>query len=403
MDLQGIEDNSPIKSNFSSAIAVPTKNSAGTAILGELSQELRSPLNNILGFASLLKEKTLSESDREQFLDRILSNGDHLLQLLDDATQFSKIEKGEVLLEKVNFNISDMVYDVAEALKSAADKKDLGIHITFKTAIPRTITSDPLKMRQILSNILGSMIRAAEGDGFILVSLLFEDAQLKIKMDDSAAGVSDGKTLTAAQKISRIESSFNAASEILHPGLALSRKFAEALGGSLDVTASELGNGDCFVLKIPAADLGDVEFLNKKKIPSILERFSTKLVASNRLMDVKILLAEDSSDSETLIRFYLKKEGAKLTHVHNGLEAIEAVKSQQFDVILMDIQMPLLDGLEATRQIRELGFQKPIIALTGETFRNDAEKSLKAGCDTHMTKPVQKEILVSELQKRTGH
>jgi CheY-like chemotaxis protein len=375
-------------------------------LLESLSHELRTPMNTILGFASLLKDHSLSEKDHDQFLNRIIVNGDHLLQILDDAFKFSKIAKGELEIEKVPFNISDMVYDISQTMKSAAEKKDLRIHITFKTPIPQTIQSDPLKARQILTNLFGNAIRQAGGDGFILVSLYLQDAtpggpEIVIELDDSGSGIAQNDNLSASQKLDQLEISFNESSDSLRPGFSLAQKFAEVLGGNLAIKRSELGSGFSMSLSLPTGDLTNVVFLNKKKSLSFTEKISNTFKKSHRLEGVRILLAEDSEDNATVIRLYLTKEGAKLTYVRNGQEAIEAVRSGDFDILLMDIQMPLLDGLEATRQIRQLGFKMPIIALTAHALRDDAEKSLKAGCDTHITKPVLKEPLIAEIEKRT--
>ncbi len=379
-------------------------------LLGNLSTELRAPLNSILGFASLLKEQNLSDADRSQFVDRIITNGDHLLQILEDALNFSKIEKGEVIVESVPFNLIEMVYDIAQSFKASAMKKNVDIHITFKNSIPEKIVSDPLKTRQILTNLIGNSIRYAEGDGFVLVSLSFEgksmlDQRLRIEIDDSGAGPNKEPRIKEGFKFDELESSFNqsVSASSVRPGLALSRRFAEVLGGRLEMHKSELGDGQCFSLLLPPGELKGVPFTNKKKAPTLADKILGQLRKTNRLENVRILLAEDSEDNETLIRMYLSKEGAKITYVRNGLEAIDAVKNHEFDVILMDIQMPLLDGLEATRQIRQNGFKHPIIALTGQALRDDAEKSLKAGCDSHLTKPVRKESLVEEIQKRIFH
>ncbi len=387
--------------------ALQSKKSA--ELLGNLSSELRAPLNTILGFASLIKDSNLSEMERNQFVDRIISNGDHLLQILEDALNFSKIEKGEARVEAVSFDLIAMVYDVAQSLRAVASKKNVDIHITFKNAVPEKIVTDPLKIRQILTNLLGNAIRFAEGDGFVLLTLSFEgksigEQRLKIEIDDSGAGSQTEPTFLEGQRLAELESSFNPeASEMLRPGLALSQRFAEVLGGKLELHKSQLGDGICFCLSLPPGDIKGVNFTNKKKTPTLADKVLNRMRKSNRLENVRILLAEDSEDNETLIRMYLSKEGAKITYVRNGLEAIEAVKAQEFDVILMDIQMPLLDGLEATRQIRQNGFKSSIIALTGQALRDDAEKSLKAGCDSHLTKPVRKESLIEEIQKRIFH
>ena len=187
------------------------------------------------------------------------------------------------------------------------------------------------------------------------------------------------------------------------PGMVLSQEFAKTLSGTVLVVPSSVGEGRSCQLLLPTGDLQGKGLIKRFKTPTIIDRVIGTFKKSHRLEGVRILLVEDSEDNETLIKLYLNKEGSRLSFAHNGLEAIDAVKKQEFDLILMDIQMPLLDGLEATRQIRQMGFKRPILALTGEAMRDDAEKSLKAGCDTHISKPVRKEILIEEIHKRVFH
>lgn len=405
MDLQN-ETSQGLNSDNSTSEVNDSK-SAQNKFMAVLSKDLRVPLNAMIGFASLMRDQNLSDRDRQKFIDKIIANGDELLQIFEDALNYSKLSSGEARVEAISFNISEMLYDIVNTLSSAAEKKELDIHIVFKTPIPQTITSDPLKTRQILSNLIGNCIRYAEGNGFLLISVFCDGSEaqanscrnLSIEIDDSASGVKSGTNAVDAQHLAKIESTFKSSSEG-RPGFLLSQKFAETLHGRLEIKASSLGSGNCFLFSLPTGDLIDVPFLNKKKSPSMMEKLSQKLQTSNRLNGVRILLAEDSADNELVLKFYLSKEGALLTSVQNGLEAVDAAKNNEFDIILMDIEMPLMDGLEATRQIRQSGFQKTIIALTGHALRDDAVKSLKAGCDTHLPKPIAKDKLIAEIQKR---
>ncbi len=374
-------------------------------LLQNFSQEIRSPINTIIGFASLLKNNSLPKGDRDHFVNQIISNGDRVLQILENTFQMSKPHMFGTQREPALFNVSEMVYDVVHSLTPVAGQKKIDIYVVFRNPIPETITSDPLKIRQILTNILGNAIRYSGGEGFILVSLDYQASEgassnFVLEIDDSAVRASDVRIHADFDQQGGPQSGLNQAALLHRPGLILSQKFAADLGGELVVRLSELGEGHCFSLMVPTGDIGSGVFLKKRKTPSLKKKIVNTLKRSNRLKNVRILLAEDSSISEILISSYLGKEGADLTFVSNGIEAIDAVKNQTFDLILMDIQMPVLDGLEATRQIRQLGFQNPIIAMTGQAFRDDVEKSLVAGCDTHLTKPVSKEALIAEIQKR---
>jgi CheY-like chemotaxis protein len=403
MNLQNKEDVAQPNQNPPPATDSSLIQSKGD-LLADLSIELRTPLNTILGFASLLQDPFLSDTDRRHFVQRIIANGDHLLQVLDDALNFSKVQKGEVKVEKTEFGLAEMVYDIAQPLKHTSARKGIDLLVNFKTPIPQVINSDPLKVRQVLTNLLGNAIRYAEGEGFILVSLSFIEGDrdfVCVEIDDSGLGTSSTHP-PRGHGLTELETSLQ--KDITsRPGMALSQEFAKVLGGEVLVQSSELGSGKLYKFLIPTGLSHDVPMINRIKTPTIVEKVIGNFKKEHRLENVRVLLVEDSQDNENLIKLYLNKEGAKLGFAHNGLEAIDAVKKQEFDLILMDIQMPILDGLEATRQIRQLGFRKPIIALTGEALRDDAEKSLKAGCDTHISKPVRKETLIEEIQKRVFH
>lgn len=377
-------------------------------LLVNMSREIRTPLNTILGFASLLKESNLSDEDRAQFAERILSNGDLLLQIIDDILNLSKFELETKSQEKIRFNFCDLIYDIIQTMKPVAEKKDIKVNVFFNSAIPKLISSDPHRLRQIFSNLLANAIKYTDNGGRIMVFLGYQEntkggPAITLDIEDTGIGISPEQQKKIFHPFAQLEGAFGRNGSGRKLGLALSEKLAESLGGSLTLRGSEIGQGSCFTLTVPTGDLQGIEFIKGKKGEPITRKFLNSLRRTKRLDNVKVLLAEDSEDNETLVKLYLEKEGAQITYAHNGLEVLDFVKSQSFDVILMDIQMPLLDGLEATRQLRQNGFQKPILALTAHALEGDAEKSLKAGCDTHLTKPIRGEVLIEEIQKRVFH
>ncbi|MEZ0390842.1 MAG: response regulator [Pseudobdellovibrionaceae bacterium] len=377
-------------------------------LLVNMSREIRIPMNTILGFASLLRDSNLSEEERIQFADKILSNGDQLLQIIDDILNLSKFDVGIQGLEKVRFNLCDMVYDVIQTIKPNAEKKDIKLNVFFNSAVPKLIESEPHRVRQILTNLFSNAIKYSNHNGRIMVFLEFlENTKwgpcIGIDVEDTGIGISREQQHKIFKPFAQLEGSFSRNSNGKGLGLALSEKLAESLGGNLSLKGSEIGEGSCFSLLIPTGDLRNIEFIKGKKGEPLTRKLLNSLKKTKRLENVRVLLAEDSQDNETLIRLYLEKEGASITYAHNGLEVLDEVKKDQFDIVLMDIQMPLLDGLEATRQLRQNGFSKPIVALTAHALEDDVEKSLKAGCDTHLTKPIRGEILIEEIQKRVFH
>lgn len=377
-------------------------------LLLNLSREIRVPMNTILGFASLLKDPALIHEERLQFLERIISNGDQMLQMIDDVLNLSKFEVGEGALEKVRFNLSDLVFDVIQALTPIADKKGVKLLVSFNTAIPGLIQTDPHRVRQVIANLIGNAIKYTESGGRILVSFEYHKqsrvgSAVVVEVEDTGIGISEEAQRKIFQPFAQMNSTFERNAQGSRLGLALSERLAESLGGTLVLKGSEMGQGSCFSLTLPTGEIDSVEFIKAKKAAPFARKFLAGFRRTKRLENVKVLLAEDSEDNETLVRLYLEKEGAQITYAHNGLEALDFARKGEFDIVLMDIQMPLLDGLEATRQLRQRGFQRPILALTAHALKDDIEKSLKAGCDTHLSKPIQGESLIEEIQKRVFH
>jgi len=377
-------------------------------LLVNMSREIRTSMNTILGFASLLKDSSLTNLDRDQLNDKIVTTGDQLLQMIDDILNLSKFEESHEELEKIRFNVSDMIYDVAQAMRPVAEKKDVKLQIFFNTPVPQQIHSDPHRLRQIITHLIGNSVKYTESGGRILIFLSFEQHKsfgpsMRIDVEDTGVGIPLEQQSRLFQPFAQLNTPLSRGASGSRLGLALSEKMATSLGGNLSLKGSEIGQGSCFSLLVPTGDITDVPMIKGKKVEPFALKFLSNLRKTKRLEDIKVLLAEDSEDNETLVRLYLKKEGAQVTCAHNGLEALDLLRNEDFDIVLMDIQMPLMDGLEATRQLRQRGFHKPILALTAHALKGDIEKSLKAGCDTHLTKPIQGEALIQEIQKRVLH
>ncbi len=377
-------------------------------LLVNMSREIRTSMNTILGFASLLKDSTLTDMDREQLSEKIVTTGDQLLQMIDDILNLSKYEDSPAPIEKVRFNLSDMVHDVVQAMKPIADKKDLKLQVFFNNAIPQQIQSDPHRLRQIITHLVGNSVKYTEGGGRVIIFLTHEQhknfgSSVRLDVEDTGIGIPMEQQSKLFQPFAQLNAPLSRGASGSRLGLALSERMASSLGGNLSLRGSEIGQGSCFTLIIPTGDIKDVPMIKGKKVEPFALKFLSSFRKTKRLEDIKVLLAEDSEDNETLVRLYLKKEGAQVTCAHNGLEVLEMIRNEDYDIVLMDIQMPLMDGLEATRQLRQKGFQKPILALTAHALKGDIEKSLKAGCDTHLTKPIQGELLIQEIQKRVLH
>ena len=377
-------------------------NQAKSAFLANMSHEIRTPMNAILGFGDLLMDDGLTEAERLDYASRIRGNGDQLLQLIDDILDLSKIEAGKVRIEKLRFSIAELVNEVAQQLRPLAERKNLALEVEFRTPVPQVIYSDPVRLKQILTNLIGNAIKFTQA-GRIEVRLSFEKRFLAIEVEDTGLGISSASQRELFRPFHQGDGSITRRFGGTGLGLALSRRLAAALEGSLSLARSEPGKGSCFRLNIETGDVSGVLFVTSPKdLSPVRSRPALKVAGARvkKLQGVKLLLAEDSSENETLIRLYLEREGAELTAVRNGQEAVETAASRDFDLVLMDIQMPEMDGLEATRRLRAGGFSKPILALTAHALREEVERSLQAGCDAHLTKPIERSSLVDAIKTR---
>ncbi len=377
---------------------------AKSEFLTSMSHEIRTPMNAILGFSSLLREGEIDEKTKNEYLERISKNGEHLLKIIDDILNLSRYEAGEVPVERVKFALIDEIQEVIASVKGLADLKNLRVGLVILNPVPQVIKSDPMRMKQILTNLLGNAVKFTE-EGEICVRLkhITEGTHgfIEIEVADTGMGLSDEQMKKIFKPFEQAESSTSRQFGGTGLGLVISKRLAEALGGELNLKSSTVGKGSVFYLRLPTGDLENVAFTTERGRRFIKNRYLIEAKESSsslRLEGLRVLLAEDSADSEFLIHRYLSTEGADVTVVRNGSEALEEIsKKNEFHVILMDIQMPVMDGLEATRQIRGIGFDRPIIALSAHAMREEVEDSFRAGCDAHLPKPVTRSQLVKEI------
>ncbi len=377
-------------------------NQAKSQFLANMSHEIRTPMNAILGYSDLLSESELSTFENKQYLRRIRANGDHLLQLIDDILDLSKVEAGKIRIERLQLSIASLVEEVFEAGAMAAKRKNVEAKLVIHQPIPEVMTSDPTRIKQILSNLLSNAVKFTD-HGLIQMSLrsqpeLANPTQGKIEIDihDSGAGINVESQERLFQPFNQADPSVTRKFGGTGLGLALSKRLAQALGGDVNLAWSECGKGSSFRLTLPIYELDEIRSLDKPiSPPTTLFRFE----------GARILLVDDSIENQNLMQLYLRKTGAQIIVGHNGAEAIALAREGGADLILMDIQMPILDGLEATRRLRAMGFNKPIIALSAHALPSEIERSYEAGCDTHVCKPVRKAdllpIIASYLQKVT--
>lgn len=372
--------------------------------LANMSHEIRTPMTAILGFAELLLNEKLSEQARLDFASRIRSNGDHLLHLIDDILDLSKFEAGRVPTEKIDFALGEGLTEVIRTVRPLGTKKGLDVRLEVVGQIPRILNSDPHRFRQIILNLLGNAIKFT-AKGSVALKARYVDDTLIVDVQDTGIGMNDEQSARLFHAFQQADSSVTRKFGGTGLGLALSRRIAQALGGSLALSHSAPGQGSTFTLKLKAPANAAHGWLRAADLAeghapiATIEATSVPAPATKALAGTKILLVEDSTDNEKLMRLYLEAAGAKISSAQDGQQAIDRASADDFDVVLMDVQMPGLDGLEATRRLRAQGYGRPIIALTAHALPEEIEKSMAAGCDMHVTKPISKADLIAAIER----
>ncbi len=391
-------------------------NLSKSAFLANMSHEIRTPMTAILGYVDLLDESGHVSSSKEfasNAIQTIRSNAKHLLTIINDILDMSKIEAGQMTVERIHVNPLQIVEQVASLLQPIAQGKGIGFATHCDTSVPKWIKSDPTRLRQILLNLVGNAMKFTEvGRVDIYVSYDKESAQMRFRVLDTGIGMTEAQTefVRKFQPFTQADGSMSRQFGGTGLGLRISDVFARLLGGRLEVE-SKVGVGSQFSLSIDTGDLAGVELILPESIgkqestPSEPDEVRTAEPVGNKpLLGLKILFAEDGPDNQKLISYHLTKAGASVTIAENGRIAIEKVESKEvlFDLILMDMQMPELDGYGATRRLRQLKHTGPIIALTAHAMAEDRKKCLDAGCDDYLSKPIDKAILISMCSAHVG-
>lgn len=374
---------------------------AKSDFLANMSHEIRTPMTAILGFADvLLHEEGLERAppQRRSAIETIQRNGEHLLGIINDILDVSKIESGKMTVEKIACSPFQIVEDVASLMRVRAVAKGLKLLKEYRFPIPAQMETDPTRLRQILMNLVGNAIKFTErGSVRIRTSFLPEPTpRVGFEVIDTGVGVSENEAIKLFQPFSQGDTSTTRKYGGSGLGLAICKRLAEMLGGGITLT-SEPGKGSIFSFWVEVGTLDGVPMRYCQRREQVVEppQVHPTRRESDHLPGRRVLLAEDGPDNRRLIAFLLQKAGADVTFVENGRAAVESALSalsadRPFDVVLMDMQMPIMDGYEATTMLRSLGYRRPIVALTANAMTGDREKCLAAGCDDFATKPIDK-------------
>ncbi|MBI1247723.1 response regulator [bacterium] len=381
-------------------------NRAKSAFLANMSHEIRTPLTAILGFADVLLETgdiKKAPADRVDAIETIRRNGSHLIALINDVLDLSKIEAGKFQVENLPCSLHRLIGDLKHLMQVRAEEKKLSINIHYDGPIPEMILTDPTRLRQILMNLLSNAIKfTQEGEVSISVTLVGkrEDRKIQIDVKDTGLGISDEMREKLFHPFTQADGSMSRRFGGTGLGLTISRRFAQLLGGDLEILETSSA-GSTFRLRIDPGPLQNVE-LHEPNEQKIEKPAQVKPAPASKevLKDLHILLVEDGPDNQRLIQFLLKKAGATVELAENGQIGYDKATQtdQPFDVILMDMQMPIMDGYTAASKLRADGYGGPIIALTAHAMAEDRNRCVEAGCTDYSTKPVDRTKLIELIR-----
>ena len=377
--------------------AADAANQAKSDFLANMSHEIRTPMNAILGFTDVLR-LGIEESpeQRMEYLNTIHSSGSHLIELINEILDLSKVEAGKLELEMRQFGLPELLHEVVQVLLAKADQKGIGLSFDVKETIPATIQSDSTRIKQILINLVGNAVKFTELGEVKLCCCLAGD-HLRFDVSDTGIGMTDEQLKNIFDPFSQADSSVTRRFGGTGLGLSICKKFAEALDGSISVT-SHMGEGTTFSLRIPVAFDGSemLDFAECQK--QIQATTQNSIETENRKLNpAVVLVVDDAETNRNIVSVVLKRHGLEIIEAENGQRACEIMNAQHVDVVLMDMQMPVMDGYTATAHLRQSGFTIPIVAFTGNASEEDEVKSRAAGCNTLLPKPINIENLIATL------
>lgn len=370
-------------------------NEAKSQFLANMSHEMRTPLSAMMGFAELLLMPGQELEDREDWLGRIIKNCERLKTMIDEILDLSKIEAGKLEVFRVPFSLVEVINQVRSMLFPLAREKKLDLRFEVVGSIPETVESDPIKLRHIFINIIGNAIKFSDRGPITTRIQVTPEGLLSFAVEDFGPGLTVKQSEHLFEPFTQVDSSMTRKVGGTGLGLALARRYARALGGDVQLTRSVPGEGSVFTITIEPGPIPSTAVVESLETPS--EQSAPLQEGGVDLPQMRVLVVDDVADNQILVRKLLEKAGAQVEVASDGLEAVDKAMHTEYDLILMDLQMPILDGYHATSQLREHGYKRPILALTAHALKEEQAKCLRMGFDGFLTKPIRQNDLLTKL------
>lgn len=380
------------------ALKAESASRSKTDFLANISHEIRTPMTAILGYADMLNRDSVSSDEKEDAIKVINQNASHLLGLIDEILDLSKIEAGKFTFKKEWTHLSSLLNEVYSLLNVKAEEK--GIDLIFKNQgrIPQEIATDPKRLKQVLFNVLGNAIKfTKQGSVELIVSFQEKKQKLSFVVKDTGIGMTLSQKKKLFRPFEQADTSVARKYGGTGLGLVLSKGIAQGMGGDVRILRTRPGVGTEIEIVIDTKNSPEDQWLSSFSTHVVEEENSQ--VRGDELKGSRILVVDDAKENARLFSLYLQEAGAEVEVAHNGDVAIDSVKSRFFDLVLLDLQMPGKDGFQVIRELRKQEFDRPVVALTAHAMQEEKEKTRDAGFNDHITKPVKPDFLIRSVAR----